>query len=102
MTMLTDLQYVADNGTLIEYKDDGKTNSILFSDVIGYWDNANEEKFEGGVSCVINDSQILFTIMVASGQGGVLFIWDVQSRKIVHASNAYFCVAANIYNDKLF
>ena len=97
--MITDVQYVIENGILISYSSDGNPENVTFDAIKEY---VSEDDVEGGIAYIINDDQILFSVMVAGGQDGFLFIWNCKEHKIVHASNAPFCVAANMYNDTIF
>lgn len=99
--MITNLDYIAENGVLMTYNISGLQDKISFSDITPLWDNATEELFEGGKAYIYDDDLILFTFMVAGGQDGIIVLWDARKRKAVHVSNAAFCVAATISNEQL-
>lgn len=99
--MITNISYPGENGVLIEADVDGIHEQIKFSDVLPYWSYATEDDFEGG-RAYVKDDYIIFTILVASSQGGVIVVWDTKKKGIVHISNGDYCTAVAIYNDTLF
>lgn len=99
--MIKNLNYTAKNGILIEADVDGIHKQILFSDIEPFWSYANEDDFEGGYAN-IKDDYIIFTILVASSQGGVIVIWDTKKDCVVHISEGSYCLTASIYKDRVF
>ena len=45
---------------------------------------------------------IVCCVSVSQGQGGIVFIWDTEQRKIVHYSNGEFAVKAAIHENKVY
>ena len=41
-------------------------------------------------------------MLIASGQGGVVCVWDCEQNKLVHISEGSYCVAATLANGKLY
>lgn len=99
--MIKGIKYLATNDVLIEVDLENKKADIKFSDVAPYWSYANEEDFEGGFAKVFED-KVLFSVVTASGQGGIIAVWDGQTQKIVHVSEGAYCVAADVYDGKIY
>ena len=56
----------------------------------------------GVIYANIKDDYIIFTILVASSQGGVIVIWDTKKDCVVHISEGSYCLTAAIYKDRVF
>lgn len=99
--MIENISYPGENGVLIEADVNGLHKKILFSDIEPYWGYSNEDEFEGGRAEAFDDF-IMFTISAASGQGGIIVIWDVNKNCVLHISEASYCVAFSIYNEFVY
>ena len=63
----------------------------MFSDIKPYWQYATEEDFEGG-KAKIYDDYLVATLITAEGQGGLIFIWDLEQSKVVSCFEGDFCI----------
>lgn len=99
--MITEIEFVAQNDTLIEYKKNGVKSAIFFSDIEPYWSYATEDDFEGGTAKLVDD-KILFTLLTASSQGGIVAVWDTETGRLEHISEGSYCVAVDAFDDKIF
>ena len=45
---------------------------------------------------------MIFTFLTASGQGGVVCVWDCAQNKLVHISGGAYCVSATLADGKLY
>lgn len=45
---------------------------------------------------------VVCCVTTAQGQGGIVFIWDTEQRKIVHYSNGKFAVKAAVHDNKVY
>lgn len=99
--MITGIKFIAQGDVLIEYEKNSEKSSIHFSDVEPLWTYATEEDFEGGTVEII-DEKILFTMLTASAQGGIVVVWDTDTEKIEHISEGSYCVAVDAHNDKVY
>lgn len=99
--MLTGIKFIAQGDTLIEYEKNGGKSAICFSAIESLWSYAAEEDFEGGTAKII-DEKILFSMLTASGQGGIVAVWDTDAEEIEHISEGSYCVAVDIHNDKVY
>ena len=90
--MITDLHYQNSDGIMLKGKLNGKEISVRFDDILPYWEYATEDDFERG-SARIFGNKILFTIITAKGQGGIVVLWNAETRKIEHISDACFTLA---------
>lgn len=99
--MLTGIKFIAKGDTLIEYEKDGEKCAIHFSDIESLWSYATEEDFEGGTAKII-DGKILFTMLTASSQGGIVAVWDTDTEEIEHLSEGSYSVAVDVHNDKVY
>lgn len=81
--MLTGINYVVKEDTFIEFEKNGEKSSIRFSDIVPFWSYATEEDFEGGIIKIIGD-KILFTMLTASSQGGIVAVWNTDTEEVEH------------------
>ena len=99
--MIQHLNYKAEDGVLIEADVNDIHKEIRFSDIEPFWSCANEEVFENGRAYVFGNL-IAFFILVASGQGGVIIIWDTEKECVVHISEAAFCEAVYLFKERVY
>ena len=95
------LKYVAEDGVIIHIEDSNAVQEIRFSDIEKYWDSANEDEFEGGSAALVRNT-VLFTMITAGGQDGIIAAWDLNENKVIHISNGAFCTSFDLYNDMLY
>ena len=88
--MINNIRFSYRNGTIISYLKDGVRDRVPYSCVKKIWKNLTLDSIEGGRVKVF-DNLVAFVIIVASGQGGVLFVWDTDKKEIVHYSGAAYC-----------
>ncbi len=98
---MKEIEYVARKGVLIKVKDEHEVKEIRFSDIKPFWQYATESYFEGG-NALLLDNIVVFSIIVASGQGEVIVGWDLEQDKVIHISNADYCIDFAIYKDMLY
>ena len=67
--MIKSVNYVADQETLICVETNDAKLKIKYSDLEPYWSYANPDDFEAGRAS-IQDDFLIFTMLVAGGQGG--------------------------------
>ena len=99
--MIETVNYIANNGILISGIANGKEYDIKFDEIRSYWDYATEDDFEGGTAKPFGD-KILFTVLTASSQGGIVVLWDVPKRAIEHISECSYSVAVDIHNNDIY
>ena len=99
--MVKNLEYKASNGILIEADVNYVHKVIRFSDIEPLWDHANEDEFEDGRVYAIG-SNIVFTILVAGRQGGVIVVWNTEKECVTHISEASYCQALYIFENEIF
>lgn len=95
------LKFVAKTNTLLQYEVDGKIEIIPFSAIREYWEYATGEDFEGG-SAYVSGSYIVGFITVASGQGGIVFVWNVVNQKIEHVSEGAYTISVLLHGDTVY
>lgn len=100
--MINNIKYVADRDIIISYEIDGEADTVLFSDIKKYWEYASSEEFESGQAWYIDNNKIMFTIMIASAQAGVIVIWNAMEKRVEHISNADFCIDAKIKGNMIY
>lgn len=98
---MKEIKYVGRRGVLIRVKDGDEVREIRFSDIKPYWHYAMESCFEGG-KAILKDDIIIFSIVTAGGQGEVIVGWDLVQNKVVHISNAEYCIDFAVYKDMLY
>ncbi|WP_303826287.1 hypothetical protein [Ruminococcus flavefaciens] len=99
--MIENLDYKGSDGILIVADVNNVHKEIRFSDIEPLWEHANEDEFEGGRAYIVG-SNIVFTILVASGQGGVIIVWDTEKECVTHISEAAYCQALYVFENKVF
>ncbi len=77
-------------GKLITFYKDGVKDSVPYSAVKKVWRDLTVSSIEDWRLRVVSN-KIAFVILVSSGQGGVLFVWDTDRRELVHYSEASYC-----------
>ena len=88
--------------TLGTYSVDGKEHSIPFAPIAKYWEYANEEDVEWAKMTLLDDGNLLIALTTASGQGGVVAIWDTGKDHLIHVSEGAYAVAANVYDGAVY
>ena len=99
--MIKSVEYVADQKTLISVETENRKLRIQYSDIEPFWAYAEPDSFEGG-RAFVKDDYLIFTMLTAGGQGGVVCVWDCNNDKLVHISDGSYCVAAALADGKLY
>lgn len=95
------MELVAKNKTLLTYEFNGESREIKFSDLSGYWEYAKEDYFESGTAEESND-YIIGTITTASGQGGIVYVWNKLENKLIHISDGAFAVSSALIDNSVY
>lgn len=95
------LEYVANQRTIIRAITPTGRINIKYTDIRPYWPEARPSLLEGGRSFVTGN-YLIFTMITASGQDGVICVWDCASNRLVHISDGAYCIAAAIDNGTLY
>ena len=99
--MIKNIEYVANQRTLIKVKTDKGNFCIRYKDIRPYWDYASSDDFEGGTATISSDSDyLIFTMLTAGGQGVVVCVWDCIENKLIHISEGSYVITATIANNK--
>lgn len=85
------INYKATNGVLIKGVYKSEPFIINFSDIAPFWEYATEDDFEGG-KAKIYDNYLVASILTAEGQGGLIFVWDLEQSKVVSCFEGDFCI----------
>ena len=96
-----DIEYKVNNGILIEGIYQGESFKILFSDLEPYWQYATEEDFECGKAKIF-DKYIIANITTACGQGGIIFVWDLEQKTVVCCFESEYCVDFTFQNKEIY
>ena len=99
--MIKNIEYVANQRTLIKVKTDKGNFCIGYKDIRPYWDYASSDDFEGGLA-IISGDYLVFTMMTAGGQGGVVCVWDCNENKLIHISEGSHVITATVANNKVY
>ena len=101
--MIKNVEYVANQRTLIKVKTDKGNFCIGYKDIRPYWDYASSDDFEGGSATISSDSDyLIFTMLTAGGQGGVVCVWDCNENKLIHISEGSHVITATVANNKVY
>ena len=93
--------FVVEDDTFLEYQYQGKSGVIHFSDLNKYWNYATADDFEGG-SFLIQNNLIIGTMLVAQGQGGIIYVWDAEKDELIHISEGSYTVAIALANQTIY
>ena len=89
------------NRYLLEYLVNGNKGIIKYSDLKKYYEYATKDDCEY-INANICDDKIVICFTVAQGQGGVVAVWDTESKKFTHVSDGEYAVTATIYKNKIY
>lgn len=95
------LKYVVDANNLLQYEVNGAIHTIPFSAILSYWKYATADDFEGG-HAYVSGLHIIGFITVASGQGGVIFVWNAITHKIEHISDGAYVISVILYHNMIY
>ena len=93
--------FVLSNDVLLEGDINSRHIVIHFSDIKPFWEYATEEDYEDG-KAVLFGEKLLFTMRTASGQGGIVAVWNTETNQIEHLSEASYCVAAAVKDEVVY
>lgn len=98
--MVTNLTYIAEGETLLRYIKDGVLQTLSFHVVNDICPEVTVDSFEGGRAKVY-DNIIVFTVLVASGQGGLLFLYDTDKQAFLYNIESPYCIDFLMINQAL-
>lgn len=93
--------HINDSNDIIINLDDGQEQHLTLSKLAPYWSYTTPEDIE----YTWVDAQQKFVvgiITVASGQGGILFVWDTEEQRIVHISDGSYAVRALLHHKQIY
>ncbi len=86
--------------TLAEiHSSENKTHPLLWNSLTPYWEYATPDDCDYIASSYIQNYAV-FTILTAQGQGGIIAVWDLLSKKWCHVSGADYSIACLLDLDK--
>lgn len=82
----------------------GIVQSITIDMIKSIWQGVSDDELEyiEYVDAEVCDNLVSCCITVASGQGGIVFVWDVTKKQFVHYSNGEFAVKVKVYNQHIY
>jgi len=92
--LLTDKAFIE-----IYYKNE--IQDVSYSMLQKFFEYASFDEIEN-CGAYINGQYIIAWLSVASGQGGIVLVWDVEQKEIVHLSEGAYVQKALLFNDKLY
>lgn len=95
------MELVVNGNTLLTYEFNGEQREIKFSDLSKYWKYANEDNFESGTVEEFRD-YIVGTMTTASGQDGIVYVWNKLENKLAHISDGAFAVSAALADNSVY
>ena len=95
------LGIVNENGILLEYENSGIKNCVKHDDIAKYWNHANEDEIEE-IKVLEQGKYLVGLLTVASGQGGVTYVWNKEENKLVHISDGAFAVSAALTDSFIY
>ena len=95
---------LGDGNTLIDITVKEEHQTVTFDMLKEIWhdisgcESRDIEYINADVFCVY----VVCCASVSQGQGGIVFVWDTEQRKIVHYSNGEFAVKAAVHDNKVY
>ena len=91
--MIDNIQILLKNGIVLTYTKHGEgvEKTLEFSKLFEYWDYADDEE-EPYLSVGAVGNMIYGIMTIAESQGGIIFIYDCDTEKVVHVSNGDYGV----------
>lgn len=102
MRNILKFKLVCKDDVIAKYLSEGKEYEINYSTIKPYWFYASKADVESVRATLLDGDNLLFILITASGQGGVIFIWDTKAHKVIHVSEGAYAVAGAVYNDKVY
>ncbi len=99
--MIKDLLFTSGEGKILEGYVGETAFCLYFRELHPFWSYATEEDFEGGFAKIIGN-KILFCLTTACGQGGIVVLWNAETKEIEHISEASYCVAAGLSSETIY
>ena len=88
------------SGVFARFDADNGVIELSLSDLEEYWQYANDDEIES-ISVSTNGKYVIAEFSVASGQGGVVTVWDEDGR-LVHISNGEYGIASTIFKGYVY
>lgn len=98
--MINNVKFAYRNGTLITFVKDGHKDGVPYAEVKKIWETLTINSIDGWCWRAFNN-MLAFVILLAQGQGGVLFVWDTDRKEIIHYSEASYCEDFLVIDDKI-
>lgn len=95
------LKVVNKNGILLKYDYKDVNNNLRHSVISKHWEYANEEELEE-IKVYADKSLLVGLLTVASGQGGVIFVYDMEKKELIHISEGSYAVDVKLKDDNIF
>lgn len=95
------LKVVNKNGILLKYDYKGVKNNLRHSIISKHWEYANEEELEE-IKVYADKNLLIGLLTVASGQGGVIFVYDMEKKELIHISEGSYAVDVKQRDNNLF
>ena len=93
-------QFDLSQGVFATYEAQEEKHELLLKDLEPYWQYANETDIEQ-ITVRSVDDYIIAGFTIASGQGGVVTVWDTNG-KLIHVSSGSFGVASTIFDGYVY
>ena len=92
--------YDLDDGVFARIDTDDGTVELHADEINKYWPYVNSDDIEG-ISAWTNGKYVIVEFSVASGQGGIVAIWN-EKFELVHLSNAEFGITSTLYDGYVY
>lgn len=80
---------------------DDKGLTSFWSDNI-YLDEEGKEMYLENCGAKVFGRYVVCWAYIAQGQGGIVFVWDTESKSVVHFSNGNFAEKAELHDNKVY
>lgn len=104
-TSMIPIKIVLGNGnTLIDITVKDEHQTVTFDMLKEIWHDISDGEIDGleYINADVFGVYVVCCASVSQGQGGIVFIWDTEQRKIVHCSNGEFAVKAAVHDNKVY
>lgn len=91
----------APDDVIVYLERNGIPQTITLDKLLPYWDYAVAEEIEFVDAGVFGD-YIGGIVTVAGGQGGIVFLWDMDEEEIVHVSDGSYTIAMDVDENSIY
>lgn len=90
-----------EHGVALRIRTHEETQDILYSDISKYWDMADEDNVKY-ISVITRGDLVMFSMLTADRQDGIIAGWDIAKRELVHMSEGSYVISMKLFGGELY